>query len=33
MRGAWPQLPNAVGSIDGTLHEIYRPIVEPQKHY
>ena len=33
MRGAWPQLPNAVGSIDGTSHEIYGPIVEPQKHY
>ena len=33
IRGAWPQLPNAVGSIDGTSHEIYRRIVEPQKHY
>ena len=33
MRGAWPQLPNAVGSIDGTSHEIYRRIVEPQEHY
>ena len=33
MRGAWPQLPNAVGSIDGTSHEIYIPIVEPKEHY
>lgn len=33
MRGTWPELPDAVGSIDGTSHEIYRPIVEPQEQY
>ena len=31
--GIWSKLPIAVGSIDGTSHEIYRPIVEPQDHY
>ena len=33
MRGIWPELHDAVGSIDGTSHEIYRPIVEPQEQY
>ena len=31
MGGLWPKLHYAVGSIDGTSHEIYKPIVEPQK--
>ena len=33
MGGVWPELHNTVGSIDGTSHEIYRPIVEPQEQY
>ena len=30
LRGTWPSFPDAVGFIDGTPHEIYRPEVEPQ---
>lgn len=30
LRGIWPSFPDAVGCIDGTPHEIYRPEVEPQ---
>ena len=30
MRGTWPSLPDPVGCIDGTPHQIYRPEVEPQ---
>jgi len=26
MRGRWPKITDAVGAIDGTSHEIYRPI-------
>jgi hypothetical protein len=26
LMGNWPEFPNAVGSIDATPHEIYRPI-------
>lgn len=29
LRGNWHYFPNAVGCIDGTTHEIYRPQVEP----
>ncbi|VDI75488.1 Hypothetical predicted protein [Mytilus galloprovincialis] len=29
----WEKLPMAVGAIDGTLTEIYRPLVEPQELY
>lgn len=31
MMGNWPEFPTAVGSIDATPHEIYRPITEPQR--
>ncbi|KXJ29426.1 hypothetical protein AC249_AIPGENE27131 [Exaiptasia diaphana] len=31
MMGNWPEFPSAVGSIDSTPHEIYRPITEPQR--
>ena len=30
LRGTWPSFPDAVGCIDGTPHQIYRPEVEPQ---
>ena len=30
LRGIWPPFPDAVGCIDGTPREIYRPEVEPQ---
>ncbi|EDO30529.1 predicted protein [Nematostella vectensis] len=30
MMGNWPEFPSAVGSIDSTPHEIYRPLTEPQ---
>ena len=30
MQGEWRFFPDAVGCIDGTPHEIYRPQVEPQ---
>ena len=32
-RGIWPKLQAAVGAIDGTSIEIYRPQVEPQEIY
>ncbi|CAG2246549.1 unnamed protein product [Mytilus edulis] len=32
-RGIWPKLPAAVGAIDGTSVEIYRPQIEPQELY
>ena len=28
--GTWPSFPDAVGCIDGTPHQIYRPEVEPE---
>ena len=31
--GIWRYFPNAVGCIDGTPHEIYRPQVEPQRDF
>ncbi|CAG2254071.1 unnamed protein product [Mytilus edulis] len=31
--GNWEKLPMAVGAIDGTSTEIYRPLVEPQELY
>ena len=31
--GNWVSFPNAVGCIDGTPHEIYRPQVEPQRDF
>ena len=33
MRGNWRSFPNAVGCIDGTPYEIYRPQVEPQRDF
>ncbi len=33
LRGNWSYFPNAVGCIDGTPHEIYRPQVEPQRDF
>lgn len=33
LRGNWRNVPNAVGCIDGTPHEIYRPEVEPQRQF
>ncbi|XP_031552570.1 uncharacterized protein LOC116289769 [Actinia tenebrosa] len=33
IRGNWPEFPNAVGAIDATPHEIYRPITEPQRSF
>lgn len=30
LRGTWPSFPDAVGCIDRTPHQIYRPEVEPQ---
>ena len=29
----WEKLANAVGATDGTSHEIYRPIIEPQQQF
>ena len=31
--GNWPELPNSVGAIDVTPHEIYRPQSEPQRPF
>ena len=31
LMGTWHEFPNAVGSIDVTPHEIYRPLTEPQR--
>ena len=33
LQGCWPKLPFAVGAIDGTSTEIYRPQTEPQELY
>jgi hypothetical protein len=33
LRGEWQKLPLAIGAIDGTSSEIYRPQTEPQEHY
>ena len=33
MLGSWPKLSHAVGAIDGTSHEVYRPSIEPQEHF
>ena len=33
LRGNWRYFPNAVGCIDGTPHEIYRPQVEPHETF
>ena len=33
LRGTWRSFPDAVGCIDGTPHEIYRPEVEPQREF
>ena len=33
MQGEWRFFPHAVGCIDGTPHEIYRPQVEPQAQF
>ena len=30
MKQTWGKIPNAVGTIDATSHEIYRPSTEPQ---
>lgn len=32
-RGRWQVFPSAVGAIDGTLHEIRRPLTEPQHEF
>ena len=32
-RGNWENLADAVGAIDGTSHEIYRPMNEPQQQF
>lgn len=33
LMGNWPEFPNAVGAIDTTPHEIYRPLSEPQRPF
>lgn len=33
LRGNWHSFPNAVGCIDRTPHEIYRPGTEPQREF
>jgi len=33
LMGNWPEFPNAVGAIDATPHEIYRPLSEPQRPF
>lgn len=33
LRGNWRSFPDGVGCIDGTPHEIYRPLVEPQRQF
>ncbi|XP_031555303.1 uncharacterized protein LOC116292177 [Actinia tenebrosa] len=33
LMGSWPELPNAVGAIDATPHEIYCPLAEPQRPF
>lgn len=32
-RGKWPEMPNVVGMIDGTSHEILIPSTEPQQDF
>ena len=32
-RGRWPLFQDAVGAIDGTLHELQRPLTEPQHEF
>jgi hypothetical protein len=32
-RGSWTKFESAVGAIDGTSTEIYRPQIEPQELY
>ena len=29
----WEEFPNVVGAIDTTPHEIYRPLIEPQRPF
>ena len=31
--GNWEEFPNVVGAIDSTPHEIYRPLIEPQRPF
>ena len=31
--GNWEEFPNVVGVIDSTPHEIYRPLIEPQRPF
>ena len=31
--GNWEEFPNVVGAIDTTPHEIYRPLIEPQRPF
>ena len=31
LMGNWEEFPNVVGAIDTTPHEIYRPLIEPQR--
>ncbi len=33
LRRNWRSFPNAVGCIDGTPHEVYRPLTEPQREF
>ena len=33
LRGTWEKINDAVGAIDGTSHEIYRPLNEPQEQF
>lgn len=33
LRGNWRRVPCAVGSIDGTSHEIYRPVHNQERYY
>jgi DDE superfamily endonuclease/Helix-turn-helix of DDE superfamily endonuclease len=33
LRGAWRRIPMAVGAIDGTSHEIYRPVQNQEQFY
>ena len=33
LRGNWHSFPNAVGCVDGTPHEVYRPLTEPQREF
>ena len=33
LMGNWEEFPNVVGAIDTTPHEIYRPLIEPQRPF